>query len=71
MSVDDVWMIPLAQEEDKQHWSMVGRCWDGRDRMPPLIKRAAIMAGMAFQSEASPSSLHTLTGAVVDVTLEA
>ena len=64
-------MIPLAQEEDKQHWSMVDRCWDGRDRMPPLIKRAAIRAGMAFQSDARPSSLHTLTGAVVDVTLEA
>jgi hypothetical protein len=39
--------------------------------MPPLIKRAAIRAGMAFQSDARPSSLHTLTGAVVDVTLEA
>ena len=64
-------MIPLAQAEDKQHWSTVGRCWDGRDRMPPLSKRAAIMAGMAFQSEAPPSSLHTLTGAVVDMTLEA
>ena len=50
---------------------MVGRCWDGHERMPPLIKRAASMAGMAGQSEASPSSLHTLTGAVVDVTLEA
>src|SRR5262245_33530198 len=50
---------------------MVGRCWDGHDRMPPPIKRAAIRAGMAFQSDARPSSLHTLTGAVVDVTLEA
>jgi hypothetical protein len=39
--------------------------------MTPLIKRAAIMAGMAFQADASPSSLHTLTGAVVDVTLGA
>jgi hypothetical protein len=64
-------MIPLAQEEDKQHWSTGGRCWDGHDRMPSLIKRSAIMAGMAFQSEARPSSRHTLTGAVVEVTLEA
>jgi len=39
--------------------------------MPPVIKRSAIMVGMAFQSEAPPSSRHTLTGAVVDVTLEA
>jgi hypothetical protein len=64
-------MIPLAQEEDKQPWSTGSRCWDGRDRMPPVIKRSAIMVGMAFQSEAPPSSRHTLTGAVVDVTLEA
>jgi len=58
-------MIPLAQEEDKPHWSTVGRCMDGRDRMTPLIKLSDIIASMDFQSDESPSYLNILTGEVV------
>ena len=60
--------IPLAQEEDKPHWSTVCRCMDGRDRMTPLIKRSDIIASMDFQSDESESYLNTLTSEVVYLT---
>jgi hypothetical protein len=38
--------------------------------MTPLIKLSAIIAGMDFQSDESPSYLNSLTGEVVYVTLK-